>query len=93
MKMHQVKRIWSRPLFMKWGKHDCPVCGEALDKVETSKIVNSQAEEAKNYDFSQGDGFMVGDVEFVWMEFSCAKCNKNYSFDEIHQSEKQTRLR
>ena len=91
MKVHHVKRIWSRPLFMKWGKHFCPVCGETLQKVKISKIVNSKSEEAKNYDFSSpsGEGFMIGNVKFIWTEFFCSKCDKNFSVDSIYQAEKQ----
>lgn len=78
MKVHHVIRICSRSLLMKWGKHHCPVCGEKLKKVKISKIVNSRSEEAKGYDFSSpgGDGYMIGNVKFIWTEFSCVKCNK-----------------
>lgn len=90
MKSHHVKRIWSRPLFMKWGKHVCPVCGETLKKVKFSRIVNSDSEEAKSYDFSSagGDGYLTGDVKFIGTEFSCGKCGKRYSADDIYQAEK-----
>lgn len=90
MKIHHVKRSWSRPFFMSFKKHYCPVCGEALQKIKVSKIVNSKSEEAKNFDFSSscGDGFMAGDVKFIWTEFNCSKCNRNYSINEIHKIEK-----
>ncbi len=90
MKVHPVKRIWSRPLLMEWGKHFCPVCGEVLQKVKISKIVNSQSEEAKDYDFSTpgGDGYMIGDVKFIWTEYSCGKCSKRYSVNDIFPAEK-----
>ena len=89
MKVHHVKRIWSRPLFVKWGKHFCPVCGEDLQKIKISKIVNSQSEEAKDYDFSSaGNGYMIGNVKFIWTEFACAHCNRNYSVNEIYDYEK-----
>ena len=93
MKVHHVKRIWSRPLFTKWGKHYCPVCGEELKKIKGSKIVNPQSEEAKNFDFSSygGDGYMNGNVKFIWTEFFCSKCRKNYSINEIYQAEKSAK--
>lgn len=47
-------------------RHYCPTCHQTkLTRVKTSKIVNSKSPEAKNYDFSLGDSFMVGDVEFI----------------------------
>ena len=56
MKIHGVKREWSNPIFcMK--KHYCPYCNERLEKTKTETVVNSKSEEAKNYDFSNGDGF------------------------------------
>ena len=89
MKVHHVKRIWSRPLHMKWRKHFCPLCGEELQKIKISKIVNSQSEEAKDYDFSSsGDGYMIGNVKFIWTEFACGNCNRNYSVNEIYDYEK-----
>lgn len=90
MRIRHVKRSWSRPLFMKWGKHYCPVCNEVLKKIKVSKVVNSESEEANNFDFSSvgGDGYMVGNVEFTWMEFCCSKCEKNYSMNDIYRAEK-----
>ena len=91
--VHHVKRIWSRPLLMKWGKHFCPACDGELQKIKTSKIVNSQSEEARDYDFSApgGDGYMIGNVKFIWTEFTCTKCGKRYSANEVYQAEKRTR--
>ena len=93
MKVHHVKRIWSRPFFMKLGNHFCPVCGEKLQKIKISKIVNSQSDEAKDYDFSPsgGDGYIIGNVKFIWTEFYCGKCEKNFSVTSIYQTQKQVK--
>lgn len=88
MKIHHTKRLWSRPLFMKWGKHLCPVCNGKLKKTKASKIVNSDSEEAKNYDFSAPDGYMTGNVKFIRTEFCCTGCGKSFSAGEIYQAEK-----
>ena len=69
--------------------HYCPVCGTKLARVKTSKIVNSRSPEAKNYDFTLGDSFMVGDVEFIWKEFYCPTCKKRISIDEMRRIEKE----
>lgn len=60
-------------------KNYCPACGTKLTRVKTSKIVNSKSPEAKNYDFTLGDSFMVGNVEFIWKEFYCPTCKKKNS--------------
>ena len=93
MKIHHVKRIWSRPLFVKWGKHFCPNCGEGLKKIKVSKIVNSKSDEAKDYDFSSpgGDGYMIGNVKFIWTEFACDKCNKYFSINDIYKTEERAK--
>ena len=70
-------------------KNYCPVCGTKLARVKTSKIVNSRSPEAKNYDFTLGDSFMVGDVEFIWKEFYCPTCKKRISIDEMRRIEKE----
>ena len=91
MKVHHVKHIWSRPFLMNWRKPFCPLCGEKLQKIKISKIVHSQSEEAKDYDFSSpgGDGYMIGNVKFIWTEFYCDKCDKNFSINSIYQTEKE----
>ena len=74
-------------------KHYCPACRTKLTRIKTSKIVNSKAPEAKNYDFTLGDSFMVGDVEFIWKEFYCPACKKRIPMDEMRRIEKEQRER
>ena len=70
-------------------KHYCPACRTKLTLIKTSKIVNSKSPEAKNYDFTLGDSFMVGDVEFIWKEFYCPTCKKRIPIAEMKRIEKQ----
>ena len=89
MKATNVKRSWKRPFFVNFKKHHCPVCNGELKKIQVSKIVNSQSEEAKDFDFSSsGEGYMIGNVKFIWTEFTCGSCNRNYSVNEIYNYEK-----
>lgn len=88
MKYQHIQRVYKRPVFMKWGNHCCPICGEELKKIKVSKIVNSESEEAKDWDFSSGDVYMYGDVKFIWTEFSCEKCDKIFSVDDVYRAEK-----
>ena len=86
MKIHGVKREWSHPIFcMK--KHYCPYCNEKLEKTKTETIVNSKSEEAKNYDFSNGDGFLVGNIKFIRTVFRCNKCDKTYTIKEVKEND------
>ncbi|MBE6797195.1 MAG: hypothetical protein E7531_02510 [Ruminococcaceae bacterium] len=79
-------------IYTIFKKHYCPVCETQLSRIKVSKIVNSKSPEAKNYDFSGGDGFMVGDVEFVWDEFYCETCDKTISIDEMKRIERTARF-
>lgn len=82
-----VKREFSKPIFCL-KKHYCPCCNEKLEKTTIETIVNSNSEEAKNYDFSNGDNFMVGNVKFIKTAFRCNKCNKTYTIKELKESER-----
>lgn len=78
-------------LYTIFKKNYCPACGTKLTRVKTSKTVNSKSPEAKNYDFTLGDSFMVGDVEFIWKEFYCPTCKKRIPIDEMKRIEKEQR--
>ena len=88
LKIHGVKREWSRPFWVRCKKHYCPTCKSLLTAAKRSKIVNSKSEEAKNYDFSFGDTFLAGNIKFIWTEFLCATCDTIYSLREISDYEK-----
>lgn len=61
--MGAIKYIYDAGLFYVFcRKHFCPKCGKKLELRYNSKIVNSKSPEAKNYDFTMGDVFFVGDV-------------------------------
>ena len=70
-------------------KHYCPICGARLSRIKTFKVVNSNSPEAKNYDFTLGDSFMVGDVKFIWKEFYCSRCKKIFPIDEMRRIERE----
>ncbi|MBQ8419667.1 MAG: hypothetical protein IJY37_04870 [Clostridia bacterium] len=86
MKIDGIKREWSNPVFVYVKKHFCPKCGKKLSVVKCEKIVDSASKEAKNYDFSCGNGFFVGNIKFIQTEFRCRKCKKNYSIEEVKKS-------
>ena len=84
-----VKYIFeANPLWVYLKKHYCPVCGEKLEVRFSSKMICATSPEAKHYDLSLGDSFLVGDVEFKEKCFFCSKCAKNITFNEIKKSEK-----
>ena len=84
MKIHGIKREWSHPICCI-KKHYCPYCNERLEKIKTKTVVNSRSKEAKNYDFSNGDSFMVGNIEFIRTAFRCTICEKTYTIEEVKE--------
>ena len=91
LKIHGVNREWSKPFWVRFKKHYCPTCMNLLTTTKVSKIVNSNSEEAKDYDFSSGDTYMIGNIKFIWTEFLCTACGKTYSLQEIRENEKKTK--
>jgi len=84
-----VKYVYdANPFYVHCKKHFCPKCGNKLDLRYVSKIVNSKSPEAKNYDFSVGDTFFVGDVEFRTRYFFCNGCQSSISFQDMKKYEK-----
>lgn len=76
-------KIWysfGNPFKIKFRKHHCFKCNNLLDVITHSKIVNSKSEEAKYYDFSIGENYASGNVEFIHKVFHCTKCNKEIEY-------------
>lgn len=83
---HGYKREYNDILYFR-KDHFCPDCKTKLEKVPVSKVVNSRSPEAKDYDFSIGETFAVGDVKFTWDEFECPSCKKHLTVNEMKEIE------
>ena len=68
-------------------KHYCPYCNEKLIRTKTETIVNSESEEASNYDFSNADGFMTENIKFVRTVYLCKKCGREYTEKEVKEND------
>lgn len=64
-------------------KHFCFQCNGMLEKKIRRVVVNSASEEARNYDFSVGDMYCRGNVEFVTFYFECPECGTVYEIAEL----------
>ena len=91
MKIHGVKREWTKPLWVRLKKHYCPNCMEVLVTTKVSRVVDPKSDDGKNHDFSSGDTHMMGNTKFIWTEFQCTSCGNRYSLQEIDASEKKRR--
>lgn len=93
MKYQHIRHIYKNPFFVNFKKHYCPVCDKALNKIKVSKIVNSNSPEAEKFDFHTLDSYMIGNVKFIWTEFKCDACEKNYTIEEMKQIEKERKAK
>ena len=88
MKYQHIQRIYENPFYVNLKKHYCPICGKLLSKTKVSKIVNSNSQEATNFDFHTLDNYSLGNVKFIWTEFRCSACSKSYTIKEMKKHEK-----
>ena len=84
-----IKYVYDANLFYILKKHYCPHCGNRLQLKYDSKIINSKSPEAKDYDFSLVDSYLVGDVEFRTRYFYCSNCKMKISVREMKSIEKK----
>lgn len=84
-----VQRIFDNPFYTYCKKHICAKCGNTLNVIKVSRVVNSKSPEAKNFDFYSEQMAMKGDVKLVWNEFLCPKCNFQISVKEKRKLDKE----
>lgn len=89
MRYQHVQRIFKNPIYINFKKHYCPECNKGLEKINVSKIVNSNSPEAKEFDFHTLDNYMIGNVKFIWTEFRCPMCGEQFSIDEMKRIENE----
>jgi len=78
-------------IFARIGKHNCPYCKNLLQVLSKKQIVNSESEEAKDFDFSSmfEGGSLYGNVEFTRDVFYCRFCDIEISINDMRKYEKE----
>ena len=79
------------PIYVYKKLHKCPICDNRIIPKKINRTINSKSIEARSYDFSCGDSFLVGDVEFTLFLFYCEYCNKEYEIKEIMKHERMVK--
>lgn len=69
-------------------KHFCANCKTILERKKRETVVNSESQEAMNYDFSCVDTYLRGNIKFVEFYFECPSCKKVYEISELKCLEK-----
>jgi len=78
-------------LYFLHKKHYCHTCQSLLIRKKREKIVHSQSEEAKNYDFMVMDTASYGNIKFITYYFACTNCKSIYEINELKKIEKENR--
>ncbi|MBR2410596.1 MAG: hypothetical protein IKB08_02610 [Clostridia bacterium] len=74
------------PFFVFFKKHYCPKCNGRLLRSKVSEIINSESEEAANFNFEAAGITVKGNMKFTHIEFFCADCQKYYTVKETKEN-------
>ena len=88
--MISFARFWELIFWSRFKIHYCPVCESNLVVIKVNRIIESNSEDAKEFDLSIGsEGHLFGKVRVVWDEFKCRRCNVRYKLNEIKKYERE----
>ena len=80
-------------------EHNCPICNAPLSVVKSSKVINSNSEEAKDIPpiiprvVVGGRGLKlrnysgVGNIKWIWKEFKCPNCDHSFTVEQMKEIE------
>jgi len=71
------------------GKHYCPYCNELLQIKIKEQVVNTESEEAKNFEFYAYGGSLGGNIDYKWDVFYCASCGIDISTGDMYRYERE----
>ena len=86
-----TKKDTGSVIYMRLKKHNCPVCDRQMKVVKMTKVVKAKTKEAANFDFKACDINLGGKVKFVWYEFKCRDCGKQYTEADMRRHDKLVR--
>ena len=87
--IHGISYQYNCSWFYLKKRHFCPSCKSLLERKKREVVVNSESEEAKNYDFSCVDTYLHGNIKFVTFYFECPSCRTVYEISELKTLEKR----
>lgn len=84
-----VKKDTGNVIYMRLKKHCCPECGSHVSVVRMKKVVRSKTRAAKGFDFDVCDASLGERVKFIWYEFRCRECKKQFTEAHMKEYERQ----
>ncbi len=84
-----VKKDTGNIIYMRLKKHNCPVCDKQMKVIKMTKVVKAKTKEGANFDFKTCDLPLGEKVKFIWYEFKCRDCGKQYTENDMRRIEKE----
>ena len=86
-----TKKDTGNLVYMRLKKHNCPLCGKQLKVVKMSKVVKAKTKEASFFNFKACDIPLGEKVKFVWYEFKCRDCGKQFTEQDMKNHDKRVK--
>ena len=86
-----TKKDTGNLIYMRLKKHNCPLCGKELKVVKMTKVVKAKTKEAASFNFKACDLPLGEKVKFVWYEFKCRDCGKQFTEQDMKNHDKRVK--
>lgn len=83
-----TKKDTGNLIYMRLKKHNCPLCDKQMKVVKMTKVVKAKTKEAAGFDFKACDIALGEKVKFVWYEFKCKDCGKQFTENDMRRHDK-----
>jgi transposase-like protein len=84
-----TKKDTGNLIYMRLKKHNCPICDKQMKVIKMTKVVKAKTKEAANFNFKACDFNLGEKVKFIWYEFKCKNCNKQFTEEDMRRIEKE----
>lgn len=84
-----TKKDTGNLIYMRLKKHNCPICDKQMKVIKMTKVVKAKTKEAANFNFNACDFNLGEKVKFIWYEFKCKNCNKQFTEEDMRRIEKE----
>ena len=84
-----VKKDTGNLVYMRIKKHNCPICDKQMKVIRMSKVVKAKTKEAASFSFQACEMPLGEKVKFIWYEFKCRECGKQYTEADMRAHDKE----
>ncbi len=84
-----VKKDTGNVIYMRLKKHNCPICDKQMKVIKMTRVVKAKTKEAAGFDFKACDINLGEKVKFIWYEFKCKDCGKQFTEADMRKHDKE----